>query len=187
MSNEREIINRILSGDVDAYERLVEKNKQHVFKILSKHLPLTDVDEMSQVVFVKAYQSLSSFRGESPLEHWFSRITLRTCYDYWRERKKRKEILMNSAEMQALDINDSVARFQEECSANKAREVLEQAMSRLSADDRMVVTLHHIEGYSEKETANLLGWSVAKVKFRAFKSRQSLAQILQKIFSPRVV
>ena len=180
--DEKTIISRVLCGEVNAYEELVLRNKAHVFKILSKHVPLTDVDEMSQVVFIQGYKSLASFRGDSPLKHWLTRIALRTCCDYWREGRKKSELLADPVQMRVFDTRDSLAKFKEDCSAEQAAEVLEQALSKLSADDRMVVTLHHLDGYSEKETASLLGWSITKVKFRAFRSRKALSQILQNIF-----
>lgn len=185
MAGEAVIVKRILDGNTNAFEELVERYKNLVFKIVGNHVPHSEVDEISQVVFVKAYQALGSYRSEAPLEHWFARIAVRTCYDYWRAKKREREIYLESDKLSFLDSAQSIEKFFEELDAKKSKELLDWGMSKLSADDRMLVTLHHLEGYSEKETAGLLGWSVAKVKFRAFQSRKYLAKTLEKFFSAK--
>ena len=69
--------------------------------------------------------------------------------------------------------------FKREAAATEAREVLDHALGRLSAEDRLVVTLVHLEGLPVKEAAVLLGWSTITVKVRAHRSRKKLRRIIQ--------
>lgn len=68
--------------------------------------------------------------------------------------------------------------FHEQSLQKEAREILDWALDRLSAADRMVLELVYLEGYSLRETADLLGWSIANVKVRSFRSRKKLHKLL---------
>ena len=78
-------------------------------------------------------------------------------------------------------VSDVSEKAHEESDRQKeALEILESALSRLSAADRMVIELVYLEGNSHKETADLLGWSVANIKIRTFRARKKLHKILIK-------
>ncbi|MBW2248816.1 MAG: hypothetical protein JRF62_16890 [Deltaproteobacteria bacterium] len=76
-SSDIEIIRRVLNGDANAFEPLLIRYKDTVLKIVKKHVPYNDVEETTQNVFLRAYQSLPSFKGESGFRQWLSSI-LRT-------------------------------------------------------------------------------------------------------------
>jgi RNA polymerase sigma-70 factor (ECF subfamily) len=75
--------------------------------------------------------------------------------------------------------DQSNSAFQEHGSQKEARELLDWALDRLSPEDRMVLELVYLDGLSGKEAANLLGWSVANVKIRSFRSRKKLQKLLE--------
>ena len=119
---------------------------------------------------MKAYQKLKSFRGEAPFEHWVSRIAVHSCYDFLRQtRHDRENVPLDGIEIGMLD----------NVSARDATEVLQWAMARLSAEERLVITLLELEEKSVRETAELTGWSESNVKVRAFRARQALKKILE--------
>jgi RNA polymerase sigma-70 factor (ECF subfamily) len=80
---------------------------------------------------------------------------------------------------------DSQANFEQESERKEAEEVLNYALSRISAEDRMVLTLVHLDGHSVKEAADLLGWSVITVKVRAHRSRNKLRKIITDLLEGR--
>jgi len=80
-SSDTEIVRRVLKGDVNAFESLLIRYKDTVLKIVKKHVPYNDVEETIQNVFLRTYQSLPSFKGESGFRQWLSSIAVRTCYD----------------------------------------------------------------------------------------------------------
>jgi len=183
-SSDTEIVRRVLKGDVNAFESLLIRYKDTVLKIVKKHVPYNDVEETIQNVFLRTYQSLPSFRGESGFKQWLSSIAVRTCYDFWRKTYRSREVPMSVlTEKHQNWLEDVIAEQSEQSinekgSQNEARELLDWALGRLSAEDRMVMELVYLEGLSGKEAADLLGWSVANVKVRCFRSRKKLEKIL---------
>lgn len=150
-------------------------------------MPLKDVDEVSQQVFLKAYRALARYRGEAPFAHWLAKIAVSRCHDYWRAAGRRREVDLSQEGLERVVSAESKERFTEAQNRETSREILEWAMSKLSPDDRMVLTLVYIEEHSEKEAAELLGWSPAKVKGRVFRTRQYLQKLLAKHYKSRLV
>ena len=90
VSDDLEIIRRVLHGEIDRFAELIARYQQHVAKITNRHVPSDRVAEVAHDVFVRAYTSLSSFSGQTPFEHWLSGIAVRTCYDFWRARRREE-------------------------------------------------------------------------------------------------
>ncbi len=184
LSADAEIVRRITDGDVNAYEHLVKKYKRYVFKIVNKHIPYEQVEETAQDVFVRAYQSLPNFKKKSSFKQWLAKITVRTCYDFWRKAYRNRELPMSSLTENQKDwlgkviAEQASQAFYEEGAQKEAAEVLNYALDRMSAEDRMVLELIYLEGLSGKEAAALLGWSVANVKIRSFRARKKLHKLL---------
>lgn len=178
------IITRVLGGDNNAFEQLIERHKVRVFATVSRHVPIGDVAEVAQRVFIRAWRGLGNFRGESPFSHWLSKLAVRECYDFWRERARRREFVGGSLSDEqttnlaalldagAREISDSLE------SRREAREIVIWALGKLSAADRMVITLIYAEECSIQEAAELLGWSAANVKVRAFRARRFLRRVI---------
>ena len=87
-----EIIAAVLNGDVSAFEPLVVKYQPRVFATARRYARReSEVEDIVQEVFIKAFQKLASFRGEAPFEHWFMRVAVRTCYDFLRKHQRNRE------------------------------------------------------------------------------------------------
>ena len=178
-----DLIRRVTQGEINAFQPLLEKYQKYVFTIVSRHVPKDQVEEISQESFVKAYSSLPTFKFETKFKQWLSAIAVRSCYDYWRKVYRTREIPISS-------LTDDEQTFVDHISANQAgnaqvaqkdaHDLLQWALSKLSAKDRIVLELVHLEGYSAKEAGALLGWSTANVKVRAFRSRKKLRTLLER-------
>jgi RNA polymerase sigma-70 factor (ECF subfamily) len=183
VSDDLEIIQRVLHGEVDRFAELIARYRQHVAKITSGHVPSDRVAEVAHDVFVRAYTSLSSYSGQTPFEHWLSGIAVRTCYDFWRSRR-REELPVSAltTEHQAwidhVQAAESDDQFREQARQREAGELLQWALGHLSAENRLVLTLVHLDGYSVREAARLLGWTVVNVKVRAHRARHTLRKLL---------
>src|SRR5579862_9019042 len=165
------LIRSTLAGDDEAFAELVRRHKRKVFGIAARFARNdAELNDICQEIFVKAYQKLKSFRGEAPFEHWVSRIAVHSCYDFLRATRHDRENV-------SLDGIEIGVRPDE--SARDAGELLHWAMTRLSADERLVITLLELEERSVRETAELTGWSESNVKVRAFRARQALKKILE--------
>jgi RNA polymerase sigma-70 factor (ECF subfamily) len=179
-----EIVRRVIDGDVNAFESLLVKFKDPVFNMVSKHIPHGQVEEVAHDVFIRAYQSLPSFKYKSSFKQWLFAIAIRSCYDFWRREYRSRELPISSLTEndqrwleEAVADQSSQANY-EENARKEARELLDWALNRLSAEDRMVLELVYLDGCSVKEAADLLGWSIANVKVRSFRSRKKLRKLL---------
>lgn len=191
MPRDEDIIGRVLGGDVDAFEVLVERYRALVFSIVLKHVPAEHVEDTAQDAFVEAFRSLRTFSARAPFRYWLSRIAVRCCYNFWRDRRGNPEIPVSGLTedggkwMDEVLSADSREAFERETRKREAAEVLQQALSVLSPEDRMVVTLTHLEGLPVKEAAELLGWSTISVKVRAHRSRRKLREIVSRLMDDR--
>ena len=178
------VIDRVLHGDIDLYRVLVERHESHVFSIVAHRVPAGEVESVAHDVFVEAYRSLPSFSGRKPFRNWLSRIAVRCCCDYWRRTGRMREFPASTLGARERDwieeASSAISRenFERAASRAAAAEVLEWALSRMSVEDRMAVDLLYLQGWSVRETADALGWSVANTKVRAMRARHRLRKAI---------
>jgi RNA polymerase sigma-70 factor (ECF subfamily) len=183
--SDEEIVRQVLDGNVNAFESLLNRHSVQVMKIVQRHVPHEDVEETAQETFVRAYRSLSTFRGKGNFSQWLSAIAVRSCYDYWRKAYRSREVAISILTekhenwLEAVLSGASEQSHDEENSQREAKELLDWALAQLSAEERMVIELVYLEGLSVREAAGLLGWSVANVKVRSFRSRRKLEKVLK--------
>jgi RNA polymerase sigma-70 factor, ECF subfamily len=185
-STEEDIIRRILAGEVNLFEVLLTRYRQHVSRIVAGHVPREMVEEVAHEVFVRAYTSLSTYSFRMPFGHWLATIAVRSSYDMWRTASARKEVSISGMAQEhqewteQLLAAESDERFEKMVRQRETADLLAWALGQLSAENRMVVILVHLEGYSVREAAKLLGWTVVNVKVRAHRARQQLRKILDR-------
>ncbi len=178
------VIERILNGDTDAFEILLKKYQDTVTKIVVAKVPYCHMSEVTQDVFIRAFKSLSSYRGGESLESWLKTIAVRTCCDYWRAKYRNQETPMSSLSESARHWVASACAdgaknvLNGDSERMELREILDWALDHLSPTDRMVVLLLYFDGYSLRETSMALGISIANVKIRAHRSRKKLRHAL---------
>ncbi|RJP92441.1 MAG: RNA polymerase sigma factor [Desulfobacteraceae bacterium] len=179
-----EIIRHVLSGEVNAFEILIERYQSHVFSIVRRHVPNAMVDEVAHDVFVRAYQGLAGFAEKSGFKGWLSGISVRACYDFWRKKYRVREVPISQLTdahqewLENMASNESAAAFDENGRQSATLEILDWALGQLSAGDRMVVDLIYFEGLSHKEAGALMGWSIPNVKIRSWRAKKKLHKIL---------
>jgi RNA polymerase sigma-70 factor (ECF subfamily) len=179
-----ELIAAVLDGDSASFEPLILKYQPRVFATARRYARReSEVEDIVQEVFIKAFQKLNGFRGEAPFEHWLMRLAVRTCYDFLRGHQRNRETAFSELTEPEADWLD---RFVVEPdgageNADAARQLVDRILSRLSPPARMVITLLEIEGRPVKEIAAMTGWSVPLVKVRAFRARAEMRKILKNI------
>lgn len=162
-------------GDGDAYARLVRRHQEAVARRMWRFTrdPVAH-EELVARVFVSAYMSLRSYRGDGPFAAWLGRIAVRTGFAFWRDGHKW-------ANVQPLD-ETFAARLAEEpsgYSAAEAGELVHRALALLSPRDRLVLTLMHLEGRTVEDVARETGWSCTMVKVQAWRARARLKKALE--------
>lgn len=181
---EADLIAAALEGDVASFEPLVQKYSPRVFATARRYARReNEADDIAQEVWIKAFQKLSSFRGEAPFEHWLMRLTVRTCFDFLRKHQRNREASFSDL---TEPENDWLERFvtQPESAAENAdaaRLLVQRVLEKLSPRSRLVITLLEIEDRSVKEISALTGWSVPLVKVRAFRARGEMRKILTRM------
>jgi len=181
---EAELIAAVLQGDAASFEPLVTKYSPRVFATARRYARReSEVDDIVQEVWLKAFQKLGSFRGEAPFEHWLMRLAVRTCYDFLRAHQRKRETAFSEL---TEPENDWLERFEQDPDtaaedADAARALVERLLAQLSPQARLIITLLEIEDRSVKEIAKLTGWSVPLVKVRAFRARAEMRKLLARI------
>src|SRR5205809_5973469 len=89
---EAELIAAVIKGDAASFEPLIQKYSPRVFATARRYARKeSEVEDIVQEVWLKAYQKLRGFRGEAPFEHWLMRLTVHTCYDFLRAHQRNRE------------------------------------------------------------------------------------------------
>ena len=188
--SEAELIAAVLQGDAASFEPLVQKYSPRVFATARRYARReSEVEDIAQEVWLKAFQKLGSFRGEAPFEHWLMRMTVRTCYDFLRGHQRNREASFSDLSEPESDWLEKFASAPESASedVDAAKLLVEHVLEKLSPQARLVITLLEIEDRSVKEIAELTGWSVPLVKVRAFRARGEMRKILSKMAKDRYV
>ncbi|MFH1475906.1 MAG: RNA polymerase sigma factor [Verrucomicrobiota bacterium] len=182
------IIERVRRGDINAFAELLKRYRAWVFAIVLKHIPPNRAEELAHDIFVEAYKALPTYRGTAEFRHWLAGIAVRQCWTFWRRASRRPVCCVRndlSNETQAwLDQagqTESQEIFDRQTSLQAAREMLAYALDRLSAEDRTLVTLLHLEERPVREVARLMAWSPINVKVRAYRARQRMRRIIEKL------
>ncbi|MBF0538652.1 MAG: RNA polymerase sigma factor [Nitrospirae bacterium] len=187
--SDEDVIASILGGATDDFEIILKRYERYVFTIVIKHMPYEMCQEVAHEVFIKIYYSLGSFKGKTPFKHFVATIAVRCCYDYWRGHYRSMEAPMSSLTQEhshwcdSIIAEESLEIFKRQQCTKEAREVLRWALNAMSPEERIVLTLTHLEGLSVREAAELLGWSAINVKVRAHRARTKLRKQIIKLIS----
>jgi RNA polymerase sigma-70 factor, ECF subfamily len=165
-----------LAGNGDAFEALV---KRHQDRISARMWRFTRNEyhhaDLVQEVFVQAYLSLGTFRGDAPFEHWLTRIATIVGYKYWKKLSRER-----SRHMIPLDeIKNLAQQDPENIDPGNASTMLHGLMQRLAPRDRLVLMLRYVEDRSVRQTAQLTGWTQSMVKVQAWRARKKLRKLLR--------
>lgn len=176
VSTDEYLVSVASGGDDAAFACLVGRHKRRVFSLAARFARDTDeLDDLCQDVFIKVYEHLSAFRNDAPFEHWLTKIAVRVCHDALR--KRRNEKLHTHLDDLAMELPDTGGNAERE--VRQARQFLKYAMSRLSPDEQLIITLLELEEFSMREASAATGWSEANVKVRAFRARQALKKVVE--------
>lgn len=180
---------RVRAGDEDAVRALMTHLHPLVAKIVRGHLPRrTDEEDLVQAVYVKVFTKLDQYRGEVPLEHWVSRVAVNTCLNEIAREKHRPEWRYADLGEDEVEVLQNLAADTRDMGAEQAvgaRELVEKMLADLSPEDRLVVTLLHLEGRTVDEIQARTGWSRPLVKVRAFRARAKMKKHLAMLMKER--
>lgn len=184
--SDTEIISTVLHGNQQAYAQLVERYQNYVFTIVLRYIKSReDAEEVAQDIFIKAYRSLSDFKGASKFSTWLYTITTTTCITFLRKKRLEVHSLDNDKVFEVADSQDSGM------SANQIEQksrvnMVNHAIAMLSGDDAELITLFYKGEQTLEEIAQVLGIEANAVKVRLHRARTRLKEKMQKHFSAEV-
>ena len=184
-AKERELVQRAQAGEMAAYEALVRNHQQRVFAIVGGILGRReDVEDVAQQIFMKAYISLRRFHLRSRFSTWLYRIAVNECYDYLRKKRVRRLVyeadLSEEQVLQLHALKDEASAPTGAAQRAEARQLLERLLGELDDEDRLMLVLKEVEGFSVEEVARVLNLNVNTVKVRLFRARGRLTEIYRK-------
>lgn len=182
--SDAELIAAVLQGDAASFEPLVQKYSPRLFATARRYARReSEVEDIVQEIWLKAYHKLGSFRGDAPFEHWLMRLAVRTCYDFLRGHQRNREASFTDLTEPESDWLERFVTAPESASesSDAARQLVSRLLEHLSPPARLVITLLEIEDRSVKEIAAITGWSVPLVKVRAFRARAEMRKALARL------
>lgn len=167
-----QVIGRAQAGDVDAFEAVY---RAHATAIHALCLRMTgdvgDARDLVQDVFVRAWERLPSFRGQSSLATWLHRLAVNVVLEKWRSTKRDALRMIDDPDGTAFDA--PMVQLDLDATMDIA-----EAMTKLPAGARTVFVLHEIEGYSHEEIAAMTGIAAGTSRTQLFRARRALATML---------
>ncbi len=180
--SEKEIIERVLGGDVNAFEELVLRYEGTVYNLALRMVSnREDAADMTQEAFIKAYNSLPSFRGDSKFSVWLYRICSNVCLDFLRSKSRRPQTSLtslNDDDDVQLDIPDPAAGPEEQLMKKLSMQSVSEGLERLPDKQRQILAMREIGGMSYAEIGQALSLEEGTVKSRIFRAREKLCAFL---------
>ena len=174
---EAHIIKEILNGKTEQYEYFLDRYGQQVFVLVDRIVSCQeDAEELTQDVFLKAFQQLSSFKAESSFSTWIYRIA--TNLTISAVRKKRNDVLRLDDSVFA-NLSDTQVDEALEDDSEEQMERLQQAMNQLEADERAMITLYYLEEKPLAEVAFILGMTEGNAKVKLHRIRKKLYVLIK--------
>jgi RNA polymerase sigma-70 factor (ECF subfamily) len=181
-ADEPELISRSRDGDLDAFNVLVERHQRPLYNLCLRMLAAPEAaEDATQDAFIHAFRSISTFRGGS-FRAWLFRIGANACYDEMRRRRSRPAVSLDEPhdeENQPIDVPDTAPVPHERLERKELAEALQDALSRLTADQRLAIVLADVQGLDYSEIAVAMDCSLGTVKSRISRGRQQLRIILR--------
>src|SRR5487761_2172549 len=185
-SEESDLVRRIQAGDEMAFREIVDRYQSKVFSIiygvLRNH---NDAEDIAQQVFSKIYFSIRNFDFRSSLLTWIYKITVNECYDYLRKKRVRKLVYesdFSEEDTRKMENSDTVVdRERPMDTALAQRDLVVKLLERLSEEDRTMILLKEVEGYSVEELSRISGMNENTIKVKLFRARQKLLKVAQRL------
>jgi RNA polymerase sigma-70 factor, ECF subfamily len=185
---DRELVRLSQGGSEAAFEDLVRRHQQRVFALVNGILRRPDdVEDVAQQVFLKAYLGIRRFDQRAAFSTWLYKIAVNECWDYLRKKKVRPLVYeADLSEEQVSRLDGIVSADRPPVGPNdraEAREMLERMLDTLPDQDRQLLLLKEVEGFSVQELAEILKLNVNTVKVRLFRARGRIMETYRRKLS----
>ncbi|MGB5663471.1 RNA polymerase sigma factor [Eudoraea sp.] len=180
------LIDKVIKGENNAYAELVDRYKQMVYTLAYKIVKnREDAEEVAQDTFVKAYNALNDFKGDSKFSTWLYKIAYYRSLDYLNKNKRRVKTtkIDISEEYNIASLDDALDALE----AKDRTEIIKHAIQKLPGEDSVLITLYYFETLSLNEISKVMGISPNTIKVRLFRGRKRLAKILENNLEKEII
>ncbi|WP_435236113.1 RNA polymerase sigma factor RpoE [Psychromonas sp. PT13] len=179
-----QLVKRIQNGEQQAFTLLVRKYQNRVANILTRYVRNSgDIADITQEVFIKVYNSLSSFRGDSAFYTWLYRIAVNTAKNYLTSQSRRPPSSdIDASEADSYDGSDALKETDNPeavLHSYDIQNVIHKAIEQLPAELKSAITLRELEGMSYEEIASIEGCPIGTVRSRIFRARDAIDKQLK--------
>ena len=188
-SDDQPLVKAAQQGDMVAYEELVARHRDKIYaRAFTMMRNEEEALDLSQEAWVKAWQRLAQFQGDSSFATWATRITINVCLDRLRKNKRQQaesieEMNEESGgverQMPVVTVNPT-----ERLERSELRQKIDAALDKLTEEHRTVLVLHEFQEMEYKEIAKTVGCSIGTVMSRLFYARRKLAALLAELKQP---
>jgi RNA polymerase sigma-70 factor (ECF subfamily) len=181
--NDEKLVRLAQRGDMRAFEELVARHRDKIYaRAFSMVRNEDDAVDLSQEAWVKAWQRLKQFQGESSFVTWMTRIVINLCLDHLRKVKRHRAESIELMEEESGGVERQMPVVQinptEGLERSEIRQRIDKAMGQLSYEHRTVLILHEFEQLEYKEIAKRMQCSIGTVMSRLFYARRRMANLL---------
>jgi RNA polymerase sigma-70 factor (ECF subfamily) len=181
---DQQLVERVQKGDKRAFDLLILKYQHKIFAVISRFIrDHSEVQDVAQDAFIKAYRALPNFRGESAFYTWMYRIAINTAKNYLVARNRRPPATDLEVEDAEFYSGNEAMHEMNTPESNLMRDelqaVINLAFNELPEDLRRAVTLREIEGLSYEEIAEAMNCPIGTVRSRIFRAREFIDRKIQ--------
>jgi len=179
------LVERTLEGDTPAFGELVDRYQNFVFTIAVRILKVTEeAEEVAQDSFIKAYNSLSGFRGESKFSTWLYRIVYHKSLDRIKMNKRHRTYEIN--EEITDDSQNHIENGLEFMLSEERSSIIKKCIAQLPGEEAAIISLYYFEEQSVKEIAKVTDLTEDNIKVKLYRSRKKLFSLLEGYFKPEI-
>lgn len=181
--DDQKLVSQAQRGDMVAFEELVKRHRDKIYaRAFSMMRNEEEAVDLSQEAWVKGWQRLKQFQGESSFVTWMTRIVINLCLDQIRKQKRHRSESIEAMEedsggverqMPVVEVNPAAGLERQELRAR-----IDKALGQLSVEHRTVMILHEFEELEYKEIAKRMQCSIGTVMSRLFYARRKMANLL---------
>lgn len=188
---DQQLVERAQRGDKQAFELLVSKYQRKLGRLLSRFIrDATEVEDVTQEAFIKAYRALPTFRGDSAFYTWLYRIGINTAKNYLVAMGRRAPTTtdFDSDEAENFEDGDQLRDLntpENELMSRQVAETVNQTLEELPEELRTAITLREIEGLSYEDIASIMNCPIGTVRSRIFRAREAIAEKLRPLLGTR--
>lgn len=184
--NDQHYIDKILQGENNAFAVLVDRYKDMIFTLSLKMVKnREEAEEVAQDTFIKIYNSLTKFKGDSKFSTWIYKIAYNTCLD--RLKKNKKEDLNISIDKFSSHLIKTMDNALSALEEKERKQTIQKCLNLLPGDENFLLTLFYFEDQNLEEIGKVMNISANNAKVKLFRSRQKLAVILRQQLESEII